>query len=536
MKMLRFTKFRVNRLANQRELYSHFAYNNWKQLDTEKKWEYLQELENYFATEQGRPAVKILLDSSKNLDGNYGEYVPEENVIYINRDLVEYGTLIGPVDEQHPERLDANMQLFDTVAHEGYHAYQNYAIKHPGFHGDEKQVAEWAINDVKFFEEGDEYWVQPQERDAWKYGSEKTKEAFDEIEKYYGAEPGRKSYEKTVADSSYDKALKRLQVKNPDGLNQMYREMQAAYEEQYQKNSTFNPDLVTLEQYDKTLRDQVNRYYEHLKNNPSLSREDVMRMTSEMSEKYLASVEEYKNVQKQEEESEIRNRKEGKLENEDNEKIEKEAESEEQDNIEDLTDGKDYEEDQAENEDNAEDLSSAENFAENEEEENNVEENEETEKEAESEEEDNAEDLTDGKDNEEDQSESKDNAEDLADEKDNEEEQSENEDNAEDLSSAENFAKNEEEEENNVEENEETEKKAESEEQDNAEDLTDGKDNAEEKSESEDNAEDLTDEKDNAEEKSESEDNAEDLSSGEDSSTRYDGGDNDEEENESYSY
>ena len=516
MKMLRFTKFRVNRLANQRELYSHFAYNNWKQLDTEKKWEYLQELENYFATEQGRPAVKILLDSSKNLDGNYGEYVPEENVIYINRDLVEYGTLIGPVDEQHPERLDANMQLFDTVAHEGYHAYQNYAIKHPGFHGDEKQVAEWAINDVKFFEEGDEYWVQPQERDAWKYGSEKTKEAFDEIEKYYGAEPGRKSYEKTVADSSYDKALKRLQVKNPDGLNQMYREMQAAYEEQYQKNSTFNPDLVTLEQYDKTLRDQVNRYYEHLKNNPSLSREDVMRMTSEMSEKYLASVEEYKNVQKQEEESEIRNRKEGKLENEDNEKIEKEAESEEQDNIEDLTDGKDYEEDQAENEDNAEDLSSAENFAENEEEENNVEENEETEKEAESEEEDNAEDLTDGKDNEEDQSESKDNAEDLADEKDNEEEQSENEDNAEDLSSAENFAKNEEEEENNVEENEETEKKAESEEQDNAEDLTDGKDNAEEKSESE--------------------DNAEDLSSGEDSSTRYDGGDNDEEENESYSY
>ena len=459
MKMLRFTKFRVNRLANQRELYSHFAYNNWKQLDTEKKWEYLQELENYFATEQGRPAVKILLDSSKNLDGNYGEYVPEENVIYINRDLVEYGTLIGPVDEQHPERLDANMQLFDTVAHEGYHAYQNYAIKHPGFHGDEKQVAEWAINDVKFFEEGDEYWVQPQERDAWKYGSEKTKEAFDEIEKYYGAEPGRKSYEKTVADSSYDKALKRLQVKNPDGLNQMYREMQAAYEEQYQKNSTFNPDLVTLEQYDKTLRDQVNRYYEHLKNNPSLSREDVMRMTSEMSEKYLASVEEYKNVQKQEEESEIRNRKEGKLENEDNEKIEKEAESEEQDNIEDLTDGKDYEEDQAENEDNAEDLSSAENFAENEEEE-----------------------------------------------------------------------------ENNVEENEETEKKAESEEQDNAEDLTDGKDNAEEKSESEDNAEDLTDEKDNAEEKSESEDNAEDLSSGEDSSTRYDGGDNDEEENESYSY
>ena len=38
-----------------------------------------------------------------------------------------------------------------------------------------KQVKEWAINDrnVKYFRRGDEYLVQPRERDAWKYGSEK---------------------------------------------------------------------------------------------------------------------------------------------------------------------------------------------------------------------------------------------------------------------------------------------------------------------------------------------------------------------------
>lgn len=167
--MLGFTKFKINRLVNRRELYSNFSYNKWNQLDTGSKWKCLQQLENHFAAEQGRPAVKVLPISSKEVRGDYGGYDPDKNVIYINRDLVEYGTLVGPVDINHPTQLDANMQLFDTIAHEGYHAYQGYAIKHPGFHKDMKQVKEWAINDrnVKYFRRGDEYLVQPRERDAY---------------------------------------------------------------------------------------------------------------------------------------------------------------------------------------------------------------------------------------------------------------------------------------------------------------------------------------------------------------------------------
>lgn len=130
--MLGFTKFKINRLVNRRELYSNFSYNKWNQLDTGSKWKCLQQLENHFAAEQGRPAVKVLPISSKEVRGDYGGYDPDKNVIYINRDLVEYGTLVGPVDINHPTQLDANMQLFDTIAHEGYHAYQGYAIKHPG--------------------------------------------------------------------------------------------------------------------------------------------------------------------------------------------------------------------------------------------------------------------------------------------------------------------------------------------------------------------------------------------------------------------
>lgn len=304
-------------MFDRRKLYSNFSYNKWNQLDIDTKWKYLQELENYFAAEQGRPAVKVLMVPSKDIDGYYGEYSSDENAIYINRDLVEYGTLLGPVDKNHPAMLDANMQLFDTIAHEGYHAYQNYAIEHPGFHKDVKQVKEWAINDenVKIFDEGDEYLVQPQERDAWKYGSEKTRGAFDEIEKYYGAEPGRAMYEKSVEDNSYENALERLWNNNPDGLNQMYKEMMDAYEERYRENnSTVNLDSITVDEYDAISREAVNRYYEHLKNNPSLSNEDVMRMTGEMSEKYFSAVEEYKNAVQQKEKSEDRVEKENRTE------------------------------------------------------------------------------------------------------------------------------------------------------------------------------------------------------------------------------
>lgn len=66
--MLGFTKFKINRLVNRRELYSNFSYNKWNQLDTGSKWKCLQQLENHFAAEQGRPAVKVLPISSKEAE------------------------------------------------------------------------------------------------------------------------------------------------------------------------------------------------------------------------------------------------------------------------------------------------------------------------------------------------------------------------------------------------------------------------------------------------------------------------------------
>lgn len=49
---------------------------------------------------------------------------------------------------------------------------------------------------------------------------------------------------------------------------------------------------ATVEDYDKSLRDSVNAYYQHALNDPSMSREEAIQSTAEMAERYHAAMEE----------------------------------------------------------------------------------------------------------------------------------------------------------------------------------------------------------------------------------------------------
>lgn len=53
----------------------------------------------------------------------------------------------------------------------------------------------------------------------------------------------------------------------------------------------FEPKSVTLDEYNQSLRDSVNAYYQHAQNDPTMSQEDAITSTAEMSENYLNSVE-----------------------------------------------------------------------------------------------------------------------------------------------------------------------------------------------------------------------------------------------------
>ena len=211
--------------ANRAQLHDLFAANTWNSLDLDTKKQAVQALENDFAFQQGRPAKTVEVTPLK--DGLYGGWNAERDTIRLNKNLLQSGTLYNSPDAQ--PMPDANMQIFDTVAHEGYHAYQSYAMKHPEVHEDKAQLREWALNEGKYYDTGDRYFIQPQERDAWQYGYNATTEAFRGIEARNGPEPAetKAEYENTALSSSYHAALAREQRRDPQVLQTMEQEMEA---------------------------------------------------------------------------------------------------------------------------------------------------------------------------------------------------------------------------------------------------------------------------------------------------------------------
>ena len=68
---------------------------------------------------------------------------------------------------------------------------------------------------------------------------------------------------------------------------------------------SFDPKPVTLEEYNQSLRDTVNAYYEHAMQDPSMTEEDAIQSTAEMSEKYLDAIEEFQQEQDMQNETEV---------------------------------------------------------------------------------------------------------------------------------------------------------------------------------------------------------------------------------------
>ncbi|MEQ2443925.1 hypothetical protein WMO64_10670 [Pseudoflavonifractor sp. CLA-AP-H29] len=212
--------------ANRAQLHDLFASKTWNSLDYDTKCQAVQALENDFAYQQGRPAKHV--EAVPLDDLCYGGWNPELDTIHLNENLLKNGTTLS--DPNARPMPDANMQVFDTVAHEGYHAYQSYALEHPEVHADKAQLREWALNEGKYYDNGDKYLIQPQERDAWQYGDSSTTQAFQGIEARNGPEPEltKAEYENHALTSSYSAALAREQRRDPQVLQTMEKEMESA--------------------------------------------------------------------------------------------------------------------------------------------------------------------------------------------------------------------------------------------------------------------------------------------------------------------
>lgn len=111
--------------------------DEWPRLRRHERLERIQEIEIRIAAVQGRAPQPII--PKRMRPGEFGAFDPELQRIEINADHVDNPR---PAEEGREHCWDA----LDTILHEGRHAYQDWAVRHPGFHPDEAQVAAWAEN------------------------------------------------------------------------------------------------------------------------------------------------------------------------------------------------------------------------------------------------------------------------------------------------------------------------------------------------------------------------------------------------------
>lgn len=141
------------------------ANNNWKNMSQSQKMDFLKKIEANLAAQQGRPitSMRYSTDSDELGESTLGQYRPGSNPpeMVINQKLLSGGFL--------PD-------LLDTVAHEGRHAYQHYAITHDGFHPNQAEVSQWRENMMPGnYVDGTKvgyhfYRNQPIEADSFAYG------------------------------------------------------------------------------------------------------------------------------------------------------------------------------------------------------------------------------------------------------------------------------------------------------------------------------------------------------------------------------
>jgi hypothetical protein len=135
---------------------SEITSEQWKDLSEKEKIEALQQVETIMAEIQNRPVIEIKAEGMSPHTAGY--YDSNDNSIHIN--LNNLG--------------DNNVQdAVDTIVHEGRHAYQDYAVKHPGLHSDLDVVKAWKENFANYLDPSiyglQIYMAQPVEKDAYTY-------------------------------------------------------------------------------------------------------------------------------------------------------------------------------------------------------------------------------------------------------------------------------------------------------------------------------------------------------------------------------
>ena len=345
---------RYGNLSND-QLYAMFRESTYSKLGESEKLELLQETVNRDALEKGEvgaPEVRFA-DLPANESGNAAN-----GVINVNRNMAVNGTQSFEYNGQTIQHLisDYNVQSLNTVLHENIHCFQDQIIDGTITIEDAQKTAEYQANSFTSsvvlqdgrYQLGSQYltgetangyycyYFQSTERDAFLGAEERTAAILSGLTEKYGTEPSFEAYVKSVESTGYHaterEAIERFQNPNFErDLNQTLQnqyfgtnvpvdknteaavkaEMVATHKSLQQQitqtnnlsakedtKMSFDPNKsVSLEEYNATLRDSVNAYYEHAMNDPTMSKEEAIKSTAEMSEKYIDAVQEFQESQ-----------------------------------------------------------------------------------------------------------------------------------------------------------------------------------------------------------------------------------------------
>lgn len=339
---------RYGALSNE-QLYSMYRESSYVRLSTNEKLDLLQETVNRDASERGEvgaPEVRFA-NLPVNVSGNAAN-----GIINVNYDMAVKGVQTFTYADRTIQHniTDYNIQSLNTVLHENTHCFQEQIIDGTITIDNTNLIAEYQANAFTAtvihqngtYQLGCQYltgetpggyymyYFQPTERDAYLYAEVKTASILNSLSEKYGAEETFDAYEKSVDVNGFQakeqEAIQVFQNSNfVSDLNQTLQnqyfgtnvsvnvnteaavkaEMAATYGNLQQNISinkedikmSFDPNPVSLHEYNQSLRDTVNAYYEYAMNATAMSKGDAIQDTAEMSERYLSAVQEFQDVQ-----------------------------------------------------------------------------------------------------------------------------------------------------------------------------------------------------------------------------------------------
>jgi hypothetical protein len=330
-----------------------FRESTYSKLGESEKLDLLQETVNRDALEKGEigaPEVRFA-DLPANESGNAAD-----GVINVNRDMAVNGVQNFEYNGQTIQHSISayNIETLNTILHENTHAFQDQIIDGTITIDDAAKTAEYQANSFTSsavlqdgkYQLGSQYltgetangyycyYFQATERDAFRGAEEKTAAILNGLTEKYGTEASFEAYSKSVETTGYcateQAAIERFQNPNFErDLNQILQNQYFGTNVQVDKNTetalkaemiasqkslqqqitqnnistkedtkmSFESKSVSLEEYNATLRDAVNAYYEHAMEDPTMSKEEAIKSTAEMSEKYLDAVQEFQESQ-----------------------------------------------------------------------------------------------------------------------------------------------------------------------------------------------------------------------------------------------